>query len=138
MWDGTRRMGEAIAHGIEAADPDVTVKLFNVARSDKNDLITEIFKSRAILIGSPTVNKGILSAAAAILEEIKGLKFQNKKAAAFGCYGWSGEAIKVISQRLKESGFQVLNDGIMEKWNPNSEAIDNCIRFGKDVALNVR
>ncbi|MGZ4863762.1 MAG: anaerobic nitric oxide reductase flavorubredoxin [Halobacteriota archaeon] len=138
MWDGTRRMAEAIAHGITAADPDVTVKLFNIALSDKNDLITEIFKSKAVLIGSPTVNKGILSSTAAILEEMGGLKFQNKKAAAFGCYGWSGEAIKVISQRLKEGGFQILNDGIMEKWNPNVEAIDNCIRFGKDVALSVR
>jgi anaerobic nitric oxide reductase flavorubredoxin len=138
MWDGTRRMAEAIAKGIAAVHPDITVKLFNVARSDKSDLITEIFKSKAVLIGSPTVNQGILSAAAAILEEMKGLKFQNKKAAAFGCYGWSGEAIKVISQRLKEGGFQVLNDGIMEKWNPNSEAIDNCIRFGKEVALNMQ
>jgi flavorubredoxin len=69
---------------------------------------------------------------------MKGLSFKNKKAAAFGCYGWSGEAIAVISERLKEGGFQVMNDGIMELWNPNSEAIDKCIRFGKDVALNVR
>jgi flavorubredoxin len=138
MWDGTRRMAEAIANGITAADPGVTVKLFNIARSDKNDLITEVFKSRAVLIGSPTVNNGILSAAAAILEEMKGLKFRNKKAAAFGCYGWSGDAIKIISERLKEGGFQVLNDGIREKWNPNSEAMDNCARFGKDVALSVQ
>jgi flavorubredoxin len=138
MWNGTRRMAEAIANGIEAANPQLTVKLFNVARSDKNDVITEIFKSKAVLIGSPTVNKGVLSAAAALLEEIEGLRFQNKKAAAFGCYGWSGEATKVISGRLKDGGFQVLNDGIMAKWNPNSEAIDNCMRFGKDVAVNVK
>jgi flavorubredoxin len=138
MWNGTRRMAEAIAYGIAAADPGVTVKLFNIARSDKNDLVTEVFKSKMVLIGSPTVNNGILSAAAAILEEMKGLKFRNKKAAAFGCYGWSGEAIKIISERLKEGGFQVLNDGIREKWNPNSEAIDNCTRFGKNVALNER
>jgi flavorubredoxin len=138
MWDGTRRMAEAIANGITATDSGVTVKLFNIARSDKNDLITEVFKSKMVLIGSPTVNNGILSAAAAILEEMKGLKFRNKKAAAFGCYGWSGDAIKIISERLKEGGFQVLNDGIREKWNPNSEAMDNCARFGKDVALSVR
>jgi len=138
MWNGTRRMAEAIANGIEAANPQLTVKLFNVARSDKNDVITEIFKSKAVLIGSPTVNNGVLSAAAALLEEIAGLRFQNKKAAAFGCYGWSGEATKVISGRLKDGGFQVLNDGIMAKWNPNSEAIDNCMRFGKDVAVNVK
>jgi len=138
MWNGTRRMAEAIAYGIRSTDPDVSVKLYNAARSDKNDLITEIFKSKAVLIGSPTINKGILSAAAAILEEIQGLRFQNKKAAAFGCYGWSGEAISVISAKLKEGGFEVLTDGIMEKWNPNSEGIDNCIRFGKEIALTTR
>jgi anaerobic nitric oxide reductase flavorubredoxin len=138
MWDGTRRMAEAIAKGITEADPTVAVKLFNIARSDKNDVITEIFKSKAILVGSPTVNKGILSAVAAILEEVKGLRFQNKKAAAFGCYGWSGEAVKVISEKLKEGGFQLLNDGLREKWNPDSGAVDNCIRFGNDFALSLK
>src|SRR3972149_5460961 len=133
MGDGTRQMAEAKAKGITEADQTVAVKLFNVARSDKNDIITEIFKSKAILVGSPTVNNGVLSAVAAILEDIKGLRFQNKKAAAFGCYGWSGEAVKIISDKLKEGGFQLLNDGIREKWNPNTESVDNCIRFGRDV-----
>lgn len=138
MWNGTRRMAEAISRGITEIDKAVTVKLFNVARSDKNDVITEIFKSKAILVGSPTINQGVLSASAAILEEIKGLKFKNKKAAAFGCYGWSGEAVKIISDKLKEGGFQLLNDGIREKWNPNTESVENCIRFGKDIALNLK
>jgi flavorubredoxin len=138
MWDGTRRMAEAIAEGITEADQAVAVKLFNVARSDKNDVITEIFKSKAILVGSPTVNKGVPSAVAGILEEIRGLRFRNKKAAAFGTYGWSGEAVKIISERLKEAGFQVLNDGIREMWNPNAESVENCIRFGRDVALNLK
>jgi len=138
MWDGTRRMAEAISRGITEVDKAVAVKLFNVSRSDKNDVITEIFKSKALLVGSPTINQGVLSALAAILEEIKGLKFKNKKAAAFGCYGWSGEAVKIISDKLKEGGFQLLNDGIREKWNPNTESVENCIRFGKDVALNMK
>jgi flavorubredoxin len=84
------------------------------------------------------VNKGVLSAVAAILEEIKGLGFQNKKAAAFGCYGWSGEAIKIISDKLKEGGFQLLNDGIRVKWNPNIESADKCMRFGKEIASNLK
>jgi len=135
MWDGTRRMAEAISRGITEVDKAVAVKLFNIARSDRNDVITEIFKSKAVLVGSPTINQGILSDTAAILEEIKGLKFKNKKAAAFGCYGWSGEAVKIISDKLKEGGFQLLNDGIREKWNPNDEAVEHCVRFGKDIAL---
>ena len=138
MWDGTRKMAEAIAKGITEMDKTITVKLFNVARSDKNDLITEVFKSKAILVGSPTINQGILSATAAILEEMRGLKFKNKKAAAFGCYGWSGESIKMISERLKEGGFQLMNDGIREQWNPGNEAVDNCIHFGKSIAMDLQ
>ena len=138
MWDGSRRMAEAVAKGIVEADKTVAVKLFNAARSDKNDIITEIFKSKAILVGSPTINKGVLSAIAAILEEIKGLRFKNKKAAAFGCYGWSGEAIKIISDKLKEGGFELLNDGLREKWNPNTESIQNSINFGKEIGLKLK
>jgi flavorubredoxin len=61
--------------------------------------------------GSPTVNNGILVAVAGLIEEIKGLKFKNKKAAAFGSYGWSGEAVKIISERLGDSGFHVVDEG---------------------------
>jgi len=130
-------MAEAIAEGIKKEDKEVVLKLFNIARSDKNDVITEVFKSKALLVGSPTINKGILSAVGGILEEMRGLGFKNKKAAAFGAYGWSGECIKIISERLKESGFELLNDGIREKWNPNDESIGNCIKFGRDIATQL-
>ena len=134
MWNGTRIMAENIAYGIMQADEMVNVKLYNIAKSDKNDVITEIFKSKAILVGSPTINRGILTAVAGLLEEIKGMKFQDKKAAAFGCYGWSGESVKVISQNLESAGFQVVDGGIMSLWNPDAKSIENCIEYGKKVA----
>ncbi|GAH06857.1 unnamed protein product, partial [marine sediment metagenome] len=75
MWDGTKRMAEAITKGIREIDKEVNVKLYNIAKTDKNDLITEIFKSRIILVGSPTIGGGILSVVAEILEMIKGMRF---------------------------------------------------------------
>jgi len=60
MWDGTKLIAEAIVKGIREVDKEVNVKLYNIAKTDKNDLITEVFKSRIILIGSPTVGGGIL------------------------------------------------------------------------------
>jgi flavorubredoxin len=112
----------------------VNVKLYNLSKSDKNDVITEIFKSKAVLVGSPTINRGILTAVAALLEEIKGLKFQGKKAAAFGCYGWSGESVKVISQNLESAGFNVVDGGIKSLWNPDTKSIETCVEYGKKVA----
>jgi flavorubredoxin len=138
MWNATRKMAEVIAQGIAEADGDVVVKVYNAARADKNDIITEVFKSKAILVGSPTINRGILSGAAGILEEIRGLGFKNKKAAAFGAYGWSGESVKMITERLKEGGFALVNDGLRELWNPDEKGIADCLAFGKEFALQVR
>lgn len=134
MWDGTRKMAEAIARGITGADRDVVVKIFNASRSDKNDIITEVFRSKAILVGSPTINRGILSAVAALLEEIRGLGFKNKKAAAFGAYGWSGESVKMLSERLKEGGFSLVNDGLKLLWNPDEKGVAACLNFGGEIA----
>jgi anaerobic nitric oxide reductase flavorubredoxin len=137
MWDSTRVMAEQIASGIRSGDDKVTVKLFNLSKTDKNDAITEIFKSKAILLGSPTVNNGILVAVAAILEEIKGLKFKNKKAGAFGSYGWSGEAVKILSERLSDSGFDIINDGLRLTWSPDEESMQSCRDYGESFAKSV-
>jgi anaerobic nitric oxide reductase flavorubredoxin len=134
MWEGTRKMAEAIAQGIQQADPAVNIKLYNTARTDKNDIITEVFKSKAILVGSPTINKGVLSSIAGIMEEIKGLAFKNKQAAAFGTYGWSGESVKVINELLKSAGFTVVNDGYKGLWNPDEQITQGAAAFGKDFA----
>jgi flavorubredoxin len=134
MWNGTRVMAEKIASGISDSDKEVNVKLFNLAKTDKNDVITEIFKSKAILVGSPTINRGILVSVAGILEEIKGLQFKNKKAAAFGCYGWSGESTKIISENLESAGFELVDNGIRVMWNPDNESITQCIEYGKKLA----
>ena len=55
-------MAENIAEGIQTNDSEVSLKLFNLSQTDKNDVITEVFKSKAILVGSPTINRGILFA----------------------------------------------------------------------------
>jgi flavorubredoxin len=137
MWDGTKRMAEAIARGILEINREINIKLYNIATTDKNDIIAEIFKSKIILVGSPTINKGILSSVAEILEMIKGLGFKNKKATAFGCYGWSGESIKVLNEILDNSGFTLINDGIRCLWNPDTESLEKCVEFGKEIARAV-
>ncbi len=138
MWNSTHRMAKAIAKGIKAADSEVSIKLFNSARADKNDVITEVFRSKAVLIGSPTVNRGLLSSVAGMLETFRGLAFKNKKAAAFGSYGWSGESVRIMLEKLKEGGFEILNDGIRALWNPDDENIESCISYGRDLAATLK
>ena len=137
MWNGTRVMAEHIAKGIGLSDKAVNVKLYNLAKTDKNDVIAEVFKSKAILVGSPTINKGILTSVAAILEEIRGLKFKNKKAAAFGCYGWSGESVKMIAENLTTAGFDAVDEGLKVMWNPDDAGIESCVEYGKGLPVKL-
>lgn len=132
MWNSTRVMAEQIAKGIREADAEVTIKILNVAKIDKNDVLTEVFRSKAILVGSPTVNNGYTYAIAGILEMIHGLKFKNKRAASFGSYGWGGEAVKMLNAALTDSGFEVVNDGLRCQWVPDQQAIETARQFGKD------
>ena len=134
MWQSTRKMAEAIADGIREASPTTTVKLFNIARDDKNDVLTEIFQSRAVLVGSPTINYGHSFAIAGLLEMMKGLKFKKKKGAAFGSYGWSGDAVKQLNALLTEAGFELVNDGIAKLWVPDDAALDDCREYGRQFA----
>ncbi len=138
MWGGTRAMAEAIASGIESADGRVSVKRFNIARSDKNDVVTEVFRSKAVLVGSSTINSGMLSAVAGFLEEIRGLKFRGKRAAAFGTYGWSGESVNLINEALKKAGFDLLNGGLKLTWNPDDKSLAECFEFGKGIAAQTK
>ena len=132
MWNGTRRMAEAIAEGLSQADPSLTVKLFNAAKGDKNDIVTEVFRSKAVLVGSPTINRGYLSSLGGFLEMVRGLGFKKKKAAAFGAYGWSGESVKLLTAQLKECGFEVPSEGIRAMWNPDGDALEQCRTFGRE------
>ena len=134
MWQSTRLMAQAIADGIREQSPTTTVKIYNAALNDKNDILTEVFHSRAVLVGSPTINNGYSYAIAGILEMLKGMKLKKKKGAAFGSYGWSGEAAKLITEHLKAAGIETVNEGIRAQWVPDQDALEQSRQFGKEFA----
>lgn len=131
MWDATRKIAEAIAEGVAEASPTTTVIVHNTAKTDMNDVITDIFRSKGLIAGSPTVNKGILSSMAALLEVIKGLKFKGKKAAAFGSYGWSGESPRIIAEALASAGFEMRGEGPKVLWQPDEPTLAAAREFGR-------
>jgi flavorubredoxin len=135
MWNGTKVLAEKIAEGIRLADPDVVVKVFNLAKSDDNDLITEVFKSKTVVVGSPTMSNSILHSVAGFIHLVKEMRFKGKKAAAFGCYGWSGESVKVINQLMADAGFEVINEGYRNLWNPDADSQNDAVEFGKKIAM---
>lgn len=124
MWNGTQQLAHAIAHEVHKQAPHTVVKVFNISKDDKNDIMTEVFKSKAIAVGSPTVGNSVLSSVHGWLAFLQELKFKNKKAAVFGTYGWSGEAPKVLREELTKAGFSVVEPQIRCNYNPEQADFD--------------
>lgn len=133
MSNNTRMMADAIARGINEVDPYVAVKVFNVSRHDKNEILANVFQSKGILVGSSTMNNVMMPKIAGMLEEITGLRFKNKKAGAFGSYGWNGGAVDRIHARLTDAGFAT-TEGLKAKWKPDTNAIAECRAYGQTIA----
>lgn len=136
MYNGTRYMAEAIGQGL--AGEDVPYQLFDMGVSDRSDVITEIFKAKAIIVGSSTLNQGALPTIFPILEELKGLKLRNKIGAAFGSYGWGGEAVKIIEEHLGRCKIPVATEGVRAKWQPKQDDLTRCKELGQKIARLIK
>lgn len=136
MWNATRRMAEAVAAGLAAEG--VAHKLFHAVTTDRNDLVTEVFQARALVFGSPTVNGSYLPTLAPLLHDLRGLKFKNKIGAAFGSYGWSGEAVKQLEEHLVACKIPLVAEGVRAKWQPRAEDLAACEALGRKVAASIR
>jgi flavorubredoxin len=133
MWGATRKMAmAAIARGVERKG--LGARLINIGKSDRSDVMVEIFKARAVVLGSSTINRGLLADAAAVLEMMRGLRFKGKIGAAFGSYGWSGESPKVIEERLAEAGVELVAEALRVKYDPTEEDLRACESLGEKVA----
>jgi anaerobic nitric oxide reductase flavorubredoxin len=131
MWDGTKQLSHALASQIQALSPDTKVKVFNISQTDKNDIMTQVFKSKAIAVGSPTAGKSILSSVGGWLHFLSELQFKNKKAGVYGCYGWSGEGNSVLRTELAKAGFSVVDAEVKVNWNPTDQDLSGMQELAK-------
>jgi len=133
MWHSTETMAEAIVSGL--ASEGVPAKPIHIRSSHRSDIITEILDAKAVIIGSPTLNNQMFPTVADTLTYIKGLKPKNKIGAAFGSYGWSGEAVKLINKELEAMKFEVIDSGVKLQYVPDKDGIKACYELGRKIAL---
>jgi flavorubredoxin len=132
MWHSTEKMAYAIVDAL--AQADVEVVPMHLRKRHRSDIITEVLDAGAVIIGSPTLNNGLFPTVSDFLTYMKGLKPKSKIAAAFGSYGWSGEAVGLINQTLEEMKFNVLFPGLKLQYVPDSEGINACTDLAEKIA----
>jgi len=132
MWHSTEEMAQAVMRGIE--DAGVPVEFLNLDACHRSDVMTEILGARGVVLGSSTINNGLLPEMAGFISYMKGLKPFNKIGAAFGSFGWSGEAVGLLTQVMTDLHFTLVDDpSVKHKYVPTRQALDQCVALGKRV-----
>lgn len=128
----TKKLAEAIAKGVHYKGLDV--KLFDMEVSDVKEVVDEIIHADGILFGSPTMLNDALKPIMDLINCLVHPLVRNKKASAFGSYGWTGEAVDHILERLNQLKLKTL-PGYKIKFNPSEEELSNAFEFGANFAV---
>jgi flavorubredoxin len=135
MWQSTARMAGAIAEGL--ASSGVGVKFMPLDGTDRSDVAAELLEAGALLVGSPTINNQIYPTVAGLMVYLRGLRPRNLTGAAFGSYGWNGQAVAKLDEALLEMGVELAEEGLRVCYVPDQQALADCRSFGARVAAKL-
>ena len=114
------------------------VKVLPMRSAHRSDVATEILEAGALVVGSPTINNQIFPTMADVLCYLEGLKPKNLVGAAFGSYGWSGEAVGKLEEWLQRMGVRLVAEGVKVRYVPDAEALAQCRALGETVGQELR
>ncbi len=132
MWKSTEVLAEAICNGLSSKG--ISVKVMPLGSSHRSDVVTELVDAGALIVGSPTINGQIFPTVAAFMTYIGSLKPKNLIGAAFGSYGWSGEAVKRLEDMLTEQKIPLAVSGMNVNYVPDNAALEEAGKFGAAIA----
>jgi len=132
MWQSTRKMAEAICQGLSSGGAKAVV--MPLASSHRSDVASEVLEAGALLVGSPTINNQIFPTVADVMCYLQGLRPAGLIGAAFGSYGWSGAAAKLLSAVLDAMKVEQVAEPVRVKYVPTAEDIQTCRQLGATVA----
>ena len=144
-YGNTRRMAEAIAEGAgkcrrsEHPGPSghAEVSLFDAGTADAGKMRDALESSSGVIFGSCTINGDALGPMWNVLDLFALVNRKGKTGAAFGSFGWSGEAVGMIEERMKALRLKVVESGLKFCFVPTEADLTKCRAFGEEFAKQV-
>ena len=134
-YGNTAAMAKKVAEGVAAGG--LTPVLLNGVEVPIGKIVDELDESVGFLIGTPTLNSNLPHPILSMIGHLVVLNLRGKTASAFGSYGWSGEAIKMVADILTAMRIKVSPEPIKFKMTPSAQELDACFEFGKKFAEGV-
>jgi flavorubredoxin len=131
-YGNTATVAQAIARGLTKSG--VAVESINCEYAKSADIQEAIEKCDGFIIGSPTLGGHAPTQIQTALGIVLNTASSNKLAGVFGSFGWSGEAIDYLENKLKDAGFKLGFDPIRVKFKPTDVTIQTCEEAAIDFA----
>ena len=131
-YGNTATLANAIARGITKAG--IRVNAINCEATDPAEIQTAIEKCAGFIIGSPTLGGHAPTQIQTALGIILSTAGKGKLAGVFGSFGWSGEAIALLENKLRDAGYKLGFDTIRVKFKPTDAILKLCEEAGTDFA----
>ncbi|MGB5735268.1 MAG: FprA family A-type flavoprotein [Thiohalocapsa sp.] len=132
-YGNTARMAEAVCAGAEERG-GVRVSLYDLEGGETEPFVDLIEAADALAFGSPTINGDAVKPVWDLLSSLAVVNLTGKIGAAFGSYGWSGEAVRMIEDRMRGLKMRVPIGGLRVKLIPTDEELEACRAFGRNVS----
>ncbi len=136
MWGSTAAMARGVAEGISSED--CPVRVMPLAGSHRSDVATELLDAGALVVGTPTINGQMFPTVADVLSYTRGLKPKGLVGAAFGSYGWGGEAVRHVEEIFGAMGVDIAAESVRVVYVPDDEALQCCRRLGQALGAHLR
>ena len=130
----TKEMARHVANGLKKSGR-ISVDLVDIETMLLGDLEEHVARADGIVVGSPTINQNTLLPVYKLFSVINPIRDKGKPAAAFGSFGWSGEAVKLIEDHMKNLKLNVVTEGLSARFYPNREESDLLVKLGEDIAM---
>ncbi|MFZ5644507.1 MAG: FprA family A-type flavoprotein [Bacillota bacterium] len=128
-YGNTKLLAEEISGGIN--ETGLEAQMIDISTVSPGEVAGMVNAADGFLVGSPTLNRDAVYPVWDMLARVSPVINQGKPAAAFGSYGWSGEAVKMIEQRLSGLQFKVFLPGIKVNFTPDERTKTEAREFGR-------
>jgi len=132
-YGNTARMAEAISEGADQVD-GIRISLYDLEGGEIDPFVDLIEEADALLFGSPTINGDAVKPVWELLSSLAVVNLKGKLGGAFGSFGWSGEAVRMIEDRMRGLKMRIPIEGVRVKLIPTEEELEACREFGRHIA----
>jgi flavorubredoxin len=132
----TRVMAEQVASGLKKSG-ELHVDLVDIEHLSLGEMEELMVRSDGLIIGSPTINQNTLLPVYRLFSAINPIRDKGKPAAAFGSFGWSGEAVRLIEDHLKNLKLNVISEGLMARFHPKQEDNEKLVKLGEEFGKSL-